>query len=185
MILFLFIPGCWFIAQSLYIDSKAIVAQQLLEHAWKKVLTDDTISKPWPWADTWPVARLTVPRLKIDLIILAGDNGRTLAFGPGHNVSSVLPGSQGNSLISAHRDTHFNFLQYLQIGDVIHIETAHAKKSLFKVTSTNVVDMDKARFVNVPSQAAIHLVTCFPFDSILTGGSQRYIVTAVAQNSKV
>ena len=28
--------------------------------------------KPWPWADTWPVARLVVPSLGIDQIVLEG-----------------------------------------------------------------------------------------------------------------
>ncbi len=122
------------------------------------------------------------PALKLALD-QAGDNGQTLAFGPRHNFASALPGSRGNSLISAHRDTHFSFLQYLQIGDIIQIETAHAEKSLFKVASTKIVDMDSTRFVDDPSQASIHLVTCFPFDSMLTGGSQRYIVTAETQRS--
>ena len=140
-------------------------------------------SKPWPWADTWPVARLTVPRLKIDLIVLAGDNGRTLAFGPGHRFSSAAPGEKGSSLISAHRDTHFNFLQYLKPGDNIFIETAQAENLLFTVTTTQVVEMDNARFINDPLNAYIHLATCYPFNSVIPGGSMRYIVSAIKNTS--
>ena len=180
IIIFLFIPGCWFVGEGLYIESKAMLAQHLLERAWQKVKAGDLQSKAWPWADTWPIARLTVPRLQIDLIVLAGDNGRTLAFGPGHNFSSASPGNLGNSLISAHRDTHFNFLQYLQPGEAIFIETAQSGNTRFEVTSTRVVDMDSARFINDPSSAYLHLVTCYPFDSIIPGGSQRYIVSAIA-----
>lgn len=179
ILVFLFIPGCWFVGQGLYMESKAILAQQLLEQAWKKVKAGDLKHKPWPWADTWPIARLTVPRLNVDLIVLAGDNGRTLAFGPGHNPSSAIPGTTGNSLISAHRDTHFKFLQYLQLGEVIYIETAQTTKKAFTITSTQVIDMDKARFLAAPSRAVIHFVTCYPFDSIIPGGNQRYIVSAV------
>lgn len=184
IIVFLFIPGCWFIGHGLYIEGKAILAQQLLEQAWGKIQHGSTQNKPWPWADTWPVARLSVPRLNIDLIVLAGDSARTLAFGPGHNFASPLPGENGNSLISAHRDTHFSFLQHLKAGDHIMLETAESKNRVFKVTDTRIVDMDNARFINDPYNAYIHLVTCYPFDSIIPGGSQRYIVTAEAQNRK-
>jgi len=182
IVIFLFIPGCWFIGQGLYTESKAIVAQLLLEHAWNIAKAGGTRNKPWPWADTWPIARLTVPRLNIDLIVLAGDSGRTLAFGPGHNFASSTPGKKGNSLISAHRDTHFKFLQYLQPGDNIFIETAQSENTLYKVTSSKVVDMDNARFIDDQSSAYVHLVTCYPFDSIIPGGSQRLIVSARAQS---
>ena len=178
IIIFLFIPGCWFIGQGAYIHAKAFVAQQLLELAWHNAKSGQTKSKPWPWADTWPIARIKVPRLGIDLIVLAGDSGRTLAFGPGHNFASVTPGLKGNSLISAHRDTHFNFLQNLKLNDNIFIQTAQSGNKLFKVISTKIVDMDNARFLNDQASAYIHLVSCYPFDSIVPGGSQRYIVSA-------
>ncbi len=181
IIIFLFIPGCWFIGQGTYIHAKALVAQQLLEQAWVNVKAGKQQSKPWPWADTWPVARLRVPRLNIDLIILAGDSGRTMAFGPGHNFASAIPGNNGNSLISAHRDTHFNFLQYLKPKDKIFIETAQSENKIFNVISTKIIDMDDARFIDDQSSAYIHLATCYPFDSIIPGGSQRYIVSAVEQ----
>ncbi|RDH83001.1 MAG: class GN sortase [endosymbiont of Galathealinum brachiosum] len=183
IIIFLFIPGCWFIAQGTYVHVKAFVAQQLLEQAWSNVKSGKTKSKPWPWADTWPIARLKVPRLDIDLIVLAGDSGRTLAFGPGHNFASVMPGVKGNSLISAHRDTHFNFLKYLKPDDNIVIDTAQSDNIIFKVISTKIVEMDNARFLNDQSGEYIHLVTCYPFDSIVPGGSQRYIVSARASSS--
>ena len=44
----------------------------------------------WPWADTWLIARLVVPSLAIDQIVLEGTYGRTLDFGPGH-VESAGP----------------------------------------------------------------------------------------------
>lgn len=185
IIVFLFIPGCWFIGQGTYIHAKAIVAQNLLEQAWINVKQGKTQSKPWPWADTWPVARLKVPKFDIDLIVLAGDSGRTLAFGPGHNFASAIPGKKGNSLISAHRDTHFTFLKQLRAGDHIFIETAQQQSKLFKVIATEIVDMDDARFTTDQSSAYVHLVTCFPFDSIITGGTQRYIVSAIAQDDYI
>jgi hypothetical protein len=37
---------------------------------------------PWPWAYTWPIARLMLPFKEIELIVLNGAYGRSLAFGP-------------------------------------------------------------------------------------------------------
>jgi len=176
--IFLILAGCWFIGQSLYIHAKAILAQQLLERAWVMTKSGKTTPRPWPWADTWPVARLQVPALKVDLIVLAGDSGRTLAFGPGHHFGSSTPGEAGHSIISAHRDTHFNFLQYLKKGDAIIVETA-SSLSRFKVETTQIVDRDRAAFPFDDINAYLHLVTCYPFDAIISGGPERYVVSAI------
>ncbi len=176
--LLLILSGCWFVGQSFYIHAKALLAQQLLEHAWKNIQSGQSKSKPWPWADTWPVARLLVPEQDIDLIVLAGDNGRTLAFGPGHNFASAMPGQLGNSLISAHRDTHFEFLQQLSTGDIILLETADKKRRQFRVESSRITDSQNVFFPANEQKAYLHLVTCYPFNALANGGDKRYIVSA-------
>ena len=103
--------GLWNIGQAVYIHTKAQLAQVLLETAWAETVHGDKEVKPWPWADTWPVGRLSVPGLGVHRIVLAGTNGSSLAFGPGHFFNSPLPGDDGNSLIAGHRDTHFSFLK--------------------------------------------------------------------------
>lgn len=177
---FFIIVGLSFIGQSFYIHAKAWLAQVLLEQAWNKIQQGETQVKPWPWADTWPVARLQVPSLNIDLFILAGDSARNLAFGPGHNFASAQPGDVGNSIISAHRDTHFSFLQQLKDNDIIIIESSDRLKKVFHVNSSRIVHKDKAGFIFDDINAHIHLVTCYPFNSIISGGSQRYIISATA-----
>ena len=97
-------------AQGLYIPAKAVVAQQLLQLAWERAQDGARAARSWPWADTPPVARLIVPELDIDQIVLEGASGRTLAFGPGVLPGSVPPGDAGHIVISGHRDTHFRFL---------------------------------------------------------------------------
>ena len=54
-----------------------------------------------------PVARLVIPRLGLDEIVLEGVDGNSLNAGPGHLTGSAFPGERGNSVISAHRDRHF------------------------------------------------------------------------------
>ncbi len=83
LVLFITLPLCglWFIGQGTYIHAKASLAQLLLEAAWAGTLQGKKEVKPWPWADTWPVSRLSVPRLGIHRIVLAGASGSSLAFG--------------------------------------------------------------------------------------------------------
>jgi sortase A len=109
----LFAVGLWQVGEGSWIYAKARLAQLLLERAWTRTLAGETQVRPWPWADTWPVARLTVPAKSIDLVVLNGAYGRTLAFGPGYAESSAWPGSAGTTIVTGHRDTHFRFLRLL------------------------------------------------------------------------
>ncbi len=176
----LLLAAGWHIGQGIYIHAKAMRAQVLLERAWLRTGNGEKQAKPWPWADTWPVARLSVPGLNVSLIVLAGDSGRTLAFGPGHNFGSAIPGAKGNSLISGHRDTHFRFLRYLQPGDAVVIETPHGQRNTYRVETTAIIDAREAWLEPASRTSRLNLVTCYPFDTIVPGGNQRYLVTAVA-----
>ena len=171
--------GAWQFGQGIYIYVKAELAQYLLASAWEESKQTQQPVKPWSWADTWPVARLTVPTHDIDLIVLAGDTGRTLAFGPGYNLASVTPGDTGNSIISAHRDTHFEFLKDVVTGDEIIVENQQGIKKVYIVSSTHVVDSRDAYISVDDDSAALTLVTCFPFDTITTGGPLRFVVVAI------
>jgi sortase A len=133
---------------------------------------------PWPWADTWPVARLTAKSGDVNLIVLAGGSGRTLAFGPGHLSASALPGEVGNSVIAGHRDTHFSFLRDIEIGDSVLVERIGGRKHLYKVIGIDVVDSRRGSLLLDTDAAILSLVTCYPFDASEAGGSLRYVVTA-------
>jgi sortase A len=169
------------LAHAGYLHAKATVAQILLERAWQRVLIEGNLTRPWPWADTAPVARLRVARLGIDQIVLSGDSGRTLAFGPGWAPASAPPGAHGTSVISAHRDTHFSFLRGLVRGDRVTLETAHGKR-IYRIVDTQVVDARRA-FAPVDADAdGLLLVTCYPFDAIVPGGPLRYVVSALTDD---
>src|ERR1700730_10963293 len=45
--------------QGAYIHAKAWLAQVLLERAFNETVTTGRQTKPWAWADTWPVARIS------------------------------------------------------------------------------------------------------------------------------
>jgi sortase A len=178
----LVIAGTWQLGQGLYIHAKALLAQALLEHAWQQTQQGETRATPWPWADTWPVARLSVPSQNISLIVLAGDSGRTLAFGPGHNFGSAALGENGNSFISGHRDTHFRFLEYLQAGDQVIVDTPQGRQKVYRVEQATIADAGDAWIESAPLTSRLSLITCYPFEAIVPGGSQRYIVSAIEVN---
>src|SRR5262249_21697584 len=134
----------WELGHGVWIHAKAQLAQILLRWAWERTLRGETAAKPWPWADTWPVARLRVPAHGVDLIVLSGVSGRTLAFGPGHAPDSALPGTQGTEIVTAHRDTHFRFLERVRHGDEILVEAPGRKIVSFRVQEIAVVDSRSA-----------------------------------------
>lgn len=166
----LFMNGSW-------IHIKAQIAQWLLQDAWQQTQLDGHVHKPWRWADHWPVARLKVPHLQVDQIVLEGDSGNVLAFAPGHNAQSANPGEPGVVIISGHRDTHFSFLQYLEKGQSIQIETVD-RNYRYQITDSQVVDATQTGIDTDAAMDHLLLVTCYPFSSPVAGGPLRYVVTA-------
>lgn len=158
--------------------AKARLAQLLLQRAWTRSLAGEVMPKPWPWADTWPVARLQMPRLSVDLIVLAGAYGRTLAFGPGHVGSSALPGQDGTMMLVGHRDTHFQFLNEVQPGDQLDLTGTDGTTRHYRVTAQRVMDSRRDSIVTSDERDELILITCFPFDAITAGGPLRYVVRA-------
>ncbi len=174
------VMGFWNLGQGAYIPAKAWVAQEMMQRAWRRAEDGADRPAPWPWADTWPVARLSARGGEIDLIVLEGGSGRTLAFGPGHVSASVLPGDLGNSVVAGHRDTHFAFLKDLREGDSIRIQRPGGREHLFTVTAMDVVDSRRGRLVLDTDEPVLSLVTCYPFDASTPGGPLRYVVSAAS-----
>ena len=104
------VAGLVLLGQGVWIHAKALLAQVLLERAFAASLADGRPVKPWSWADTWPVARIEVPRLGKNVIVLHGASGQALAFGPGHLARTPVAGELGHAVYAAHRDTHSAFL---------------------------------------------------------------------------
>lgn len=170
--------GFWQLGQGTYIPAKAWLAQELMQRAWIRTGSGEERAVPWPWADTWPVARLTSKERGVDLIVLAGGSGRTLAFGPGHLSASAMPGETGNAIIGGHRDTHFQFLEDVEVGEFLGIETAQGQRHLYEVIGVDIVDSRRGALVLDTDAAMLSLVTCYPFDALEAGGPLRYVVTA-------
>src|SRR5258708_26146578 len=121
------LAGLLLSGQGAYTHAKALLAQVLLERAFDETIATGRATKPWAWADTWPVARIEVKRLHASAIVLAGSSGQALAFGPGHVELTPDAGERGVAVYSAHRDTHFRFLKDVAIGDEIGITEGDRK----------------------------------------------------------
>ena len=179
-----FLIGLTLISQSLYMDGKAVLAQQLISHSWtdkNRGNADHKPAKPWPWADTRPVAKLAVPRLKQTMFVMQDSSGESLAFGPGHIPTSALPGASGHVAIAGHRDTHFSVLRELNLGDTITTENYQSQTKRYRVIGLDVINSEQESLKIVETDT-LTLITCYPFEGWIPGGPLRYIVTAIATN---
>jgi sortase A len=175
--LLLALIGLILFGQGAYIRAKALVAQVLLERAFEKTIATGHETKPWSWADTWPVARIDVKRLHARTIVLAGSSGQALAFGPGHVERTPDAGERGVAVYSAHRDTHFAFLKNVVIGDEIEVTRSDGKQFHYRVDATSVVRFDASGIDPLADGYHLVLSTCWPFEA-LTPGPERYLVHA-------
>ena len=171
------------LGQGAWIHVKARLAQHLLQRAWARTARGETRARPWPWADTWPVARLRVPAHDVDLIVLSGVSGRTLAFGPGHAPGSAAPGAPGTAIVTGHRDTHFRFLEHMKPGDELLVELSGGRPTRLRIEGVSVVDSRTAVIRSEDRSAGLILMTCYPFDAVVPWGPLRYVVTARASGS--
>jgi sortase A len=185
LVLALVLIGLWQTGSGAWIYMKAQLAQVLLQRAWAGTLAGHPDVKPWPWADTWPIARIVVPSLGIDQIVLEGAYGRTLAFGPGHVESTGPLEGTGSIILTGHRDTHFRFLEKLQAGEAILMQARTGVWDRFAVRDRQVVDSRTVTLSRLEDQRRLILVTCYPFDAMVPGGPLRYMVIAETVESMV
>ncbi|MGE4323524.1 MAG: class GN sortase [Sphingobium sp.] len=154
------------------IPAKARIAQILLTRAFDHSLAAGQPVKPWSWADTAPVARVSVPRLGISEIVLSGGSGQAMAFGP-----TLLPGPHHVSVMAAHRDTHFAFLEHVRPGDDVHVQTIDGQTAHYRITRSQVVRWDGFARPSAPARPLLALTTCYPFGATQRG-PLRYVLWA-------
>ena len=169
--------GLWLIGQGAIIPAKAWLAQILLERAFARSVEAGRPVRPWPWADAAPVARIRVPRLGVDEIVLSGASGEAMAFGP-----TLLPGGgrlgeRGTAVFAAHRDTHFRFLADLRPGDVVEVQEISGRVLRFRSQPGRIVRYDGFGAGRHAARPSIAMVTCWPIGAT-SRGPWRYVVRA-------
>ncbi|MEM7053033.1 MAG: sortase [Pseudomonadota bacterium] len=164
--------GLWQIGAAFSIQAKAWLGQVLLERAWAKTKQNDEPVAPWPGSVSHPIARLSVPELEIDYLVLDGADTPVLAWGPGMEI-----GPNGHRLIAAHRDTHFRFLEQIRPGQQVLIGLADGKTEHWRVVDQQIVDSRRYDLDLAASGSHMTWITCWPFDAIEAGGPLRLLVT--------
>jgi len=169
------------IGKGAYVHAKAALAQHLIARAWAGTADARTPLPPWPWADTYPVARMRIPERHIETFVLEGAHGQALAFGPGRLSASAALGAPGNSVVAGHRDTHFRFLAALAPGDLILVDLPSGRTVRYRVERAYVThEHDVEPLRQTAPAPLLTLITCYPFDALRAGGPLRYIVEARA-----
>jgi sortase A len=164
----------YFAGGAAWVPLKAELAQWLMQRSWRESLAGGAPRPPWPWADTTVAAELGAPGHEVRLLVLRGNSGRNLAFGPVLVDSAI--GSR-DIVINGHRDTHFRFLRELQIGDHLRLSDRDGER-WYTVGELEVVDSRRYEMIIDGATERLSLVTCYPFDSPVAGGPLRYVVTA-------
>ena len=145
-------------AQGAWIPVKAQIAQVLLDRAFAASLAQHRPVKPWAWADTAPLARVSVPRLGAHEVVLSGGSGQAMAFGP-----TLLRGDDRVTVLAAHRDTHFAFIEDLAVGDEVVVEQIDGASQRYRVTAFQTVRWDRFAVPSNPARKMLALTTCWPF----------------------
>src|ERR1700744_2569838 len=169
--------GLILFGQGVYIHAKARVAQVLLERAFDQTIATGRVTKPWSWADTWPVARIEVKRIGASAIVLAGSSGQALAFGPGHVELTPDAGERGVAVYAAHRDTHFSFLKDVAVGDEIDVTRSDGRMFRSRADGSSVVRFDASGIDPLAEGYQLVLSTCWPFDALVSS-PERYLLHA-------
>ncbi|MPY24756.1 class GN sortase [Shewanella psychropiezotolerans] len=179
------LTGLLFLGGGSYMQAKAYFAQYLIEQAWRQTLEDKRPHKPWSWADTYPVAKLTLMTAdNVDsedrtFYVLSGASGRNLAFGPTMVQGGGLQTQGGNRIIAGHNDTHFSVLNGIKAGRVLKFQDADKQTSLYRVSSTQIVHESDTRALMPSYHDQLTLITCYPFNALQTGSPYRLIVRAL------
>jgi LPXTG-site transpeptidase (sortase) family protein len=146
-------------------------ARDVVMSAWTKA-SDRASTRP---VDGSPVARLIIPRISFDEIVLEGVGERELDAAPGHVPGSAIPGRRGNAIVSAHRDRHFKRFDELAVGDTIATESDRSRTTWI-VVNRRIIDKDAAALFR-SDETFLTLTTCWPIRYLGTA-PERLIVTA-------
>ena len=176
------ISGACLTGRAVYMHAKAQLASVLIRRAWEQSLHSGKPHAPWGWADTFPIARLSIPHLGYDELVLEGASPRTLAFGPARLLSGANPGEPGNLVLAGHRTSWFKPLAAIAPGDTIHLEwfdrrSGAIHERTYTVTLIRIVEPQDVDLLAPTSEDALTLITCYPFGRG-PRSPQRYIVRA-------
>jgi LPXTG-site transpeptidase (sortase) family protein len=104
-------------------------------------------------------ARLRIPRIGLDAIVVDDVDAASLRRGPGHLPETSLPGERGNCAVAAHRDAWFARLPELRPGDLVRLNTPDGGYE-YRVVEKRVVEPHRTDLLAPRRYPALTLITC-------------------------
>lgn len=101
-----------------------------------------------------------------------------MAFGPSHVSGSVIPGTAGTSVISAHRDTHFQVPKTVKLENIVTLERVDGVKKNYEVLQTRVLSEPNLSLPSGDERERLNLVTCWPFAAVAPDTLKRFAILA-------
>jgi len=161
-----------------WLPIKGWLSQQLISYSWHKTVHLNQKIKPWPWADTHPIAELIFQRLNKSIVVLNGGDPSTLAFSAG----AIAPFNQTIStqafVVAGHRDSHFSFLEEVFMNDIISLADRNGQSQLYQVEAIDIIDASTGKLPVLADNAQLVLITCYPFTDASSNSNERYVITA-------
>lgn len=128
-------------------------------------IIDSYVPPPIPTPGPEQARRIEIPSINIDKPIVQGDDWEQLKKGVGQHVGSVLPGLEGNLVLSAHNDIYgeiFRHLDKLAPGDEITISTER-QSYVYIVNEIQVVAPTDVWVMGQTDYARTTLISCYPY----------------------
>lgn len=142
-----------------------------------KVASHDQVPEFAPLPTTGPIARLSVARLGVKEIVLAGGaSHEQLAKGPA--IVKQADAASPVTILAAHRDTHFLFIRDLRAGDEVALRYVNGETARYRVTRFETVRWDNFAYPLDPARPLLALATCYPFGGTEYGGPWRRVAWA-------
>lgn len=142
------------------------VQQQKLEREWQvqqNISTSDRLSATLASHDG--LTRLVIPKIELSAVVVEGTGHKELLLGPGHMLRTAIPGTLGNSVITAHRDTFFRHIVDLNKGDAILVQRSGQTYS-YEVAFKKIVKPTSTYVARPSTDARLTLITCYPIHYI-------------------
>lgn len=124
-----------------------------------------------------PIARMIIPEIGVDQVVVSGVKLADLERGPGHYPDTPFPGELGNAAIAGHRSTFgapFARLDELQKGDEIDVVTVTGR-FVYRVVDSRIVEPTEIGVIANTPDAQLTLTTCHPKFS----ADKRLVIRAV------
>jgi sortase A len=107
---------------------------------------------------------------------MPGDDEATLSKAVGHLSDTPLPWDTGNTALAGHRDTFFQPLEGVKVGDDVYFDTARGRLH-YRVQRAFVVAPEDVWVLDPTSDPTLTLITCYPFQYV-GPAPKRFIVQA-------